>query len=307
MSVGVFTREKRFKFVNGQETSTPDSGYVACGDGTSHPMEVTGATTSAKLDKIAEIFYRVKDAWFTDGTFSWDWSIYSYSFNYPSTGPPTNRVIEVDTPSYGLQYRGYCSSGADDYNQATYDAGIGNLYSDISDNEFGMWRPIYTSPTYDGVTTAFSYDSVALGPFGSTDWWEGDLSGRVMVKFNGNVAVVKTDPANGFFDETNKFFIGIEVGFEAYSPDPAIAGGSNIYDPTFWDGLGYGPFSDPLVNYVIRLPSGDLTCQLYCDTDVITNVSATDIVHEPIEWWPYALWDGVANAPIWDSSTGVKL
>jgi hypothetical protein len=53
---GVFTPELRFQWVKGQVTSgTPDEGFVACGDGTAFPMEVT-------LDQLAEIMYRVRDS-----------------------------------------------------------------------------------------------------------------------------------------------------------------------------------------------------------------------------------------------------
>ena len=65
---GVYTNELRVTFVDGQETPTPDVGFVACGAGTGFPMEVTGANTREKFDKIAEIMYRVKDAWFTAGS-----------------------------------------------------------------------------------------------------------------------------------------------------------------------------------------------------------------------------------------------
>jgi hypothetical protein len=48
--------------VKGQVTSgTPDEGFVACGDGTAFPMEVT-------LDQLAEIFYRVKSSETSSGS-----------------------------------------------------------------------------------------------------------------------------------------------------------------------------------------------------------------------------------------------
>ena len=304
---GVSTANLRFRYVAGWDIEgvDPEDGSVACGDGTAYPMEVTGASTAEKIAKIYEIFHRVKDAWFTGGSFAWDWSSNSYSFECPSTGPPVNRAVEVDFPVFSSQIRGYCCSGSNDYNQEPYDAGVGTLYSDISDNENGMWNLVYTSSDYTYTKTAFTYDELAPLPGISGDWWGGLLGGRVMVRFNGKVAVLKADPANGIFDETNKFFIGIEIGFDPSSPDPYIAGGSNIYNPVFWDGLDYGPFSTPLVNYVLRLPSGDLTCQLYCDVEALDNVVASDIVHEAIEWWPYAA--GSPAAPIFDTETGEPL
>ena len=56
MSNGVFTRDKRFKWVKGWLTggTDPADGSVECGDGTAFPMLVTP-------DQLAEIMYRVRD------------------------------------------------------------------------------------------------------------------------------------------------------------------------------------------------------------------------------------------------------
>ena len=71
MSAGIYTNDLRFAFVNGWLTggTDPADGSVECGPGTAFPMEVT-------LDQVAEIFYRVKDAWFTGGSASWKVTIY---------------------------------------------------------------------------------------------------------------------------------------------------------------------------------------------------------------------------------------
>lgn len=62
MSTRVATSLLRFEFVKGETTSgTPAPGFVACGDGTAFPMEVT-------LDQLAEIMYRVRDARWVSGT-----------------------------------------------------------------------------------------------------------------------------------------------------------------------------------------------------------------------------------------------
>jgi len=297
MSNGVFTRNKRFTWVDGQVTSgTPDEGFVACGDGTAFPMEVT-------LDQVAEIFYRVKDAWFTGGSASWKAYGSTSTISAP-TAAPTNRRLDVSASTY--QQRGYCKLGGDDYNGATYNSGIGSYYSDIADNENGMWRDAWNDPDH---IDAFSFEQDDFNGTQSSNsqWWgTPDIGFGVYAKvFRGKrVAVVKADPADGLYAPTNQFFLEIEMYWGDYYPVP-FGGGTNIYNSE--GGFGdWSAYAVAICQYILRLESGDATCQVYFATDPsTTNETGTDFIHEPQVWWPYAK-DNPA-VPVWDTDNGAKL
>lgn len=291
----VTTPNLRFEFVNGWLTggTDPADGSVECGDGTAFPMEVT-------LDQLAEIFYRVKDAWFTGGSASWEISGSPQTIN-AATDSPLHRTLEIDAVTY--QKRGYTISGAYPYNDATYDAGIGNLYSDIADNENGMWKDAWNDPDH---VDAFSYhqDDPNSIQGGDPEWWGDTGLGVYATVFRGKrVAVVKLDPADGLYAATNKFYLEIEMYWFDYGVVP-FGGGTNIYNSL----SGAGDFSSRAVfisNYILRLATGDATCPVYFDALGSTDETGTDFIHEPLEWWPYAK-DNPA-VPVWDTDNGAKL
>jgi hypothetical protein len=259
-------------------------------------MEVT-------LDQIAEIFYRVKDAWFTGGSASWEIDVFgtpSASISAP-TSAPTNRTLEIDGVTY--QKRGYTILDAYPYNGATYDAGIGNYYSDIADNENGMWKDAWNDPDH---VDAFSYEQDDPNSIqgGDPEWW-GDTGLGVYAKvYRGKrVAVVKADPADGLYAPTNQFFLEIEMYWFDYGIVP-FGGSTNIYNSQG----GAGDFSSRAVlisNYILRLATGDATCPVYFDALGSINETGTDFIHEPQVWWPYAK-DNPA-VPVWDTDNGAKL
>jgi len=295
MGKGVVTRMKRFEFVNGWMTggTDPADGSVECGDGTAFPMEVT-------LDQVAEIFYRVKDAWFTGGSASWEVSGSPQTMEAP-TDAPTNRTLEIDGVTY--QRRGYTILDAYPYNDPTYDAGIGNYYSDIADNENGLWKDAWNDPDH---VDAFSYeqDDPNSTQGGDAEWW-GDTGLGVYAKvYRGKrVAVVKLDPEDGLYAATNKFYLEIEMYWIDYGVVP-FGGSTNIYDSQG----GFGDFSSRAVNicnYILQLAGGDATCPVYFDALGSTNETGTDFIHEPQKWFPYA--KGNPAEPVWDFETGAKL
>lgn len=313
MSAGVFTRRRRITFVDGEITSgTPAEGFVACGDGTARPMKIPGATVADKLDVIAEIFYRVKDAWFTGGSITWDIlgePDTEESFDAPVSAP-ANRVVDIaDSWVINLQRRGYNTLGAEDCNNAVYDAGDGVMYSDIGDNERGMWCPVWNDglayvDTYHPVITAFSYGSDNLYKTDATWWGEtaDGFGGLITSRFTGEIGVVKVNPTDGLFAPTNEFFIGVEFAWINYDLISSAGGSSDLYTSVL---IGDFSASSALVcNYVLRLESGDVSCPLYMETSGdAANFGGSDIIHEATEWWPYATTGG----PFWDSATGAKL
>jgi hypothetical protein len=281
----VTTPNLRFEFV--EKTA------AECGDGTAFPMEVT-------LDQVAEIFYRVKDAWFTGGSASW------YVFGSPftvtaSTSAPANRSLEIDGVTY--QTRGYTILDAYPYNGATYDAGIGNYYSDIADNENGLWQDAWNDPDH---VDAFSFEQDDPNSIqtGDPNWWGMSYAGVYAKVYRGKrVAVVKLDPTDGLYAATNKFYLEIEMYWFDYGVLP-FGGSTNIYNSQG----GFGDFSSRAVlicNYILRLQTGDATCPVYFDALGSTNETGTDFIQEPQEWFPYAK-DNPA-VPVWDFETGAKL
>ena len=96
MSQGVFTPELRFEWVKGEVTSgTPSAGFVACGDGTAFPMEVT-------LDQLAEIMYRARFAEFTNSSFKLDLSDVGAGV---ASGASSPRVQYNTGSGFGGNYR----------------------------------------------------------------------------------------------------------------------------------------------------------------------------------------------------------
>ena len=281
----VTTPNLRFEFV--EKTA------AECGDGTAFPMEVT-------LDQVAEIFYRVKDAWFTGGSASWDVFGSPQTLN-ASTSAPANRSLEIDGVTY--QTRGYTILDAYPYNGATYDAGIGNYYSDIADNENGLWKDAWNDPDH---VDAFSFEQDDPNSIqtGDPNWWGMASTGAYAKVYRGKrVAVVKLDPADGLYAATNKFYLEIEMYWFDYGVLP-FGASTNIYNSQG----GFGDFSSRAVlicNYILRLATGDATCPFYFDALGSTNETGNDFIHEPQEWFPYAK-DNPA-VPVWDFETGAKL
>lgn len=286
---GVFTPDIRVTFVDGQETYAPDPGFVACGAGTGFPVEIT-------LVKLAEMIFRVKDAWYIGGEFRWTISGNPATFPAPIAAP-ANRALQVDATTY--QTRGYTKIGADDFNDALYDAGYGVDYSDIGDNERGMWRDAWRTTYRD----AFSYeaDDPSNTQGGNSEWWGLENAGGIIKAFRGNrVAVVKVDPANGFYDPTNKFFLEFEFYWNTYTI-PDFGGGSNIYDSPISSFGDWSANATQVCNYVMRLYNGDVTCPLYFPTSANPETS-DDIIHAAQVWWPYDR--NTEPRQIWDGGTG---
>ena len=282
MSAGVHTNDLRFTFVD------KTAGEV--GDGTAYPMEVT-------WDQIAEIFYRVKDAWFTGGGAEWKVTGSPVSISAPTTAP-TNRRLDVSASTY--QQRGYCQLGGGDYNGATYNAGTGSYYSDIATSEHGIWRDAWKTPHIDAFS--FEQDDFNGTQSSNSQWWGTSDVGvgvKAEVKRGDRVAVVKRDTADGLFAATNKFYLEIEMLWTDYYPVQYF-GGTNIHD-----GYDWSAYAKPICQYILRLESGDATCQVYFATGGSSEESGTNFIHEAKLWWPYAK-DSPAVA-VWDSGTGARL
>jgi hypothetical protein len=195
-------------------------------------MEVTMA-------QIAEIFYRVKDAWFTSGQYNGinDY-LPSYIASYKieaSTTAPSNRVEWLYASSV-FQNRGYHANAddinplAESYLEAEYDDGSGSMFREINDKEMGMWLPLpdtYSYPHWNGLSwlsvNAFSMfqtnggtDAVATSDYFKAeylDYFDTGITGAgVRVLFNGEVAWLDLNGSGNPFDPLNKLYLNVEFG-----------------------------------------------------------------------------------------------
>ncbi len=307
MSVGVFTDDTRVRFV--------EKDISECGDGTARPLEVTGASLGDKLDKIAEIFHRVKDAYFTAGSI--DYSSVNVRV-YAATSAPATRALKGLNSSY--QERGYTTLVTDglstippeniQYLGEEYIDGFGAAHRDIADNEIGIHLgrgggfPQWNL-SFGAVVTAFSYsnDGFELAP--SALWFYSDTipSGSSyniasgLVGLGSQIAYVLANPADTMFSPNTRFFLTLDFTVRE--------GGYALYASTLKTDV-----ESPVCNYVMRLAadgSRDLSCPMYPDlySTYGGSASGSDFIHSATEWFPYA--KGSPPTAVWDVDDGSKL
>jgi len=303
MPQAVHTRNKRFEWVEKE--------LADVGDFTEYPMEITGASFSEKIDKIAELFHRVKDSQFTSGNInfngggSFDLSI------FPNTENPENRALE-DEGVIGMQTRGYTS--IDDgltsippeklpYFGSAYDSGEGASYRDISDKERaihlsgqGGALPQWNTPSESVTAFTFRNEAQSIGS-DLTIWFrayesEGDvwLGAYGESSFGNEIAYVKENPEDTIYTASTRFFV--KFRFECFNFGLLAFGASTYYlseDVTELTNI---------CNYVVRMATGDLVAKIYAFNDA--EHSSTDLIHEAVEWWPYQ--DNGGN--VWNPATG---
>lgn len=296
---------KRVEFVKGWETGGTDNGGPECGPGKAYPLEVT-------LEQLAEIVYRVRDAWFTSGTVTYD------NFGTPDTisiaNPPAvgdARVYsETLTGSTTINARGLFAEAAavgaafTDYFETTYTpTHSAPAVRDVSDDERAIWLfdPLVTAGTNalegqdfsDPIEwgTGFAHylynngDPTVLGEYGFNDPSIAftpslRLSTPLGVAWFGGEVI--TDPATRLF---------LKISLQIYSA-------TNEAVSTIDTG---GTESGQLT---IQLSGEPISCPLYI-TSWGASISATvtaDFVITATEWWPYSA--GNPPAPVWDSTDG---
>jgi len=344
MSNGVFTRMKRFTFV--EKTSTE------VGDYTDFPIEVTGATVNDRFDKIAEIYYRVKYAQFTSNELALGGSTEGSILSGVTTGTISPRIMTADDG--GVSHESGLMSGywsLDDLGlpsaasalpflseQYSVDMGLwfstsggGNTtpvtFRDIGDREsglflkpnegenptwnkqmgdyFGLGYYFYTGfGTEYGLNdqdfkTAFSHYSISPAgtltqPTIPIPWiaqiYFGDILYEelaILVQFSGEVGWV----GESLYHPDTKFYLGMRV--DGYNGS-LFSSWNTAFEPVY-------------SRYIMRLSTGDLSCALNSDNPsyLSGDFYTGDIVHEAIEWWPYAK-DSPA-VPVWGTDTGLKL
>jgi hypothetical protein len=304
---GVYTRNKRFTFVKKTAEEV--------GDGTDFPMLVT-------LDQLAEIMYRVKDAWFTAG------SVVKNNTTTSIKGTPTAQLVNTintqDNPN-GTIYNYARAYSASDTVSEKFDSYFGEEYS-FSDfdtfrdctSEIGIWYPDYGrlfnggypysyldvgfrcgfSHMMESFTSYFGFDPAPSDFYRittiNTDF-DGDGSSiesgsSLSVIFTGEVAYIGDHLMSSIEDVESLFYVGLKMGadagFDGISTSSSIFGGNPAYDTG-------GKF-------VLVLAGGDsVSCKLYSPD---TYDSVSNFVLQAQEWWPYQ--DG--NGDVWSPITGLR-
>lgn len=277
------------------------------GDGTAYPMLVT-------TGELAEIFYRVRDAWFTSGTIE-----ISPGYTYSVSGTPSlvqlangETYSSDELGSYVNYVRGYCASDTldpsvfyyefdvpgglnPDLFDVEYSTSYGN-FRDILPKELNLWQLLIDSDTHwsgcafnhyfmseAGVTE--EYESETVPHYGLFNYITDGTFGEISVVVHNEVAWVG---GSGPFDPDSQLYLKITAGV-------------NTLDSTFnTDGSGGAIYELP-IRLVFQLQSGSPSCPFY---DNMGTATGTNFILEAQEWWPY----GDANGnPVWNTSTGIKL
>ena len=318
MAERITTPNLRFEFV--EKTA------AEVGDGTSFPMKATA-------DQVAEVFYRVKDAWFTSGEVDLGTSGKISVYGALAVGDPFvfGGGGDYRERAYGIQ-KDAPWANADYYFQDSYTSGIPDFaYAyDIDDKERALFKEnlgvnspqafdpfLFLQPevefdanvsSYPEITfrCAFSHlhncDSLPTASYGIYAYPEGASPSdatetKSSVVFSGQVAWVDVNGSGNPIDPLNELYIGVRFSaltFYGSSAPPVWIGTDDDY---YIDSLG--------CDFVIELADAStLRCPMYCDI-FGGFTSSSDFVMTAKEWWPSAK-DSPA-VPVWGVDTGIKL
>ena len=293
---GVFTRIKRTTFVERISSEV--------GDGTLFPMLVTP-------DQLAEIFYRTNDAWLTGGSVTYQDFDATYEVSLKTDPPPTSRISAYQARGY------YFADDFSDINPADAPY-FDELFFDwpfdsskycriMKPNERGMWLPqrnLSDGPMslpetasaginnpFD-MRTAFSHSIYSLDNNYVDDGYY-DTS-RLSIAIGSEVAWVDLTGTGNPLDPLNPWYLQLKLSYQ----DSRILVSSQYINES----------AIPATDLVFELAgSGNsCSCKLYFyEVADFFFLSATPFVFTAKEWWPYA--KGSPAAPVWNSTTGLKL
>ena len=318
MGERITTPNIRFQFV--EKTA------AEVGDGTDYPMLVT-------IDQLAQIMYRVRDAWFTAGS-----AVSSYVVEDPYADPPTsithtvttavqgtpiaqlvNSINTQDNP-FGTTYsyaRGYSAS---DTILQQFDSYFGEEYSYYDyytfrdcTSEIGIWYPNYgklggylISTFLDvGFRCGFSHIMECFTSyFGLDPAPSGFYKITTTDSYSGGSSVTASNAWVVFTGEV------AYVGDSPTSPTAEIYVGLKMYVDAGFNGINTSisyfsgtPAYDTGGKFVLGLAGGEtVSCKLYSPD---TYDSVSDFVLQAQEWWPSAK-DSPA-VPVWNTATGATL
>ena len=324
MSNGVFTRMKRVEFV--------EKLIGEVGDGTAWPMEVT-------LDQLAEILYRVKDAWFTSGSITTT----GVGLSMEGGSPPAQLITGDGVTDFFI--RGYCWWGQEfdlRANDAVYfgspygpdilppsdpfsvgylsdffpptvepwvPSGL-SLYRDTGDSERIIWLPEYAdidplaeeTAKINGETlrTAFSQEMSCFGA-GAGYLIDHPAPTQLRLEIYPEVAWVDTNASGNPYDPLNRRFLKMRFG---------VLGTASPFDNVPLDTMpdsGFHSFVDA-TDLIFQLSTSQTSAKIYFyeeydGASAADFVSGSPFIVTAQEWWPYAK----AGGAVWNTSTGAKI
>lgn len=317
--------EPRVKFIKGWLTggTDPDDGSVECGPLTDYPMIVT-------LDQLTEIFYRVKAAWFTQGTLEVGfgriianpgtlaapgnyegWSVISKGYMVEGTVPPAfsswftggfaNSELAMWAPIGGIHWSTDNATNPPTYYHGNY-ATAERLPAKWSHVNFDYIIDYVT--IYNAAHTGFNFSTGATGvvkPAGATvyaelrsyegEWYPNWADAALII----SRYVAYTD-ADHPFDPSAKLYLGIrfEVLTDSGELQLTTAKVTGTYGATAIESS---------VKLKLKL-SGEAMpeCVIGAAGYGTEPVTGTDFILAAKEWWPYATTTGSAA---WDTTTGL--
>jgi hypothetical protein len=307
--------EQRIKFVEGKvQEGTGDGEFVACGDGTAYPIEVT-------VDQMMEVLCRVRNSKFTEGSFSYPPAPGGpprpplFAVHKPSVTPSSSTPFEFDEDSTLMVFRGYGhvwtdsdgsdipSDGERFFSGATASGGHhwrATLSDELAifyepEGGYDAAPPFYSSIPSGYAPAGFSYYSARGGVdvAGAINWFGPRGNGGTYVHFTRKVAWVDVSGSGNPLDSANKRFLGVKF-LSLWNLMTGIFTDKNIYSG--------GPVLPAGAKFKFKLSGGStIECPIYSDE---APSAASDIVMEATEWWPYATTTG---GPAWGQSTGLPL
>ena len=302
---GVFALDPRVVFV--EKTASE------VGDGTVYPMKVT-------LDELAEIMFRVKDAWFTEGTMMVDFGGGPTEWIGIYGAPIETQLVNEENAGDNFNYRAYHTTGDIPEN---FDAWFKDAYTvrsktyrDAKDSEFAIWAPyaVGFGPLFNGEGMTDIEDNFKCGfthhlDFtGSSTETPGSFYGiynpysidtiyeaaDATVRISGTVAWVDNSGSGKPLDSNNDLYLEIEFTGTIQS---SLFSTDKTYDDDFAPMLNAG------VNLAFGLAQSTPKCPVYISDSLWTHPTGTDFLLQSKEWWPYQDADG----NIWNPTTGAKL
>ena len=321
--------EPRVKYVRGQVTDTPDPGFVACGDGREYCMLVTGDTHAEKLDKLEQVFYRVRDTQWMAGIGEFEIYI-SEESNWTTTiqpplSDPTPQLASVfssggvsSSSRRGYLYRRGTSLYQHPSEQGAVAGAFGETYISGGSNadaesEYALW---WRGPTnafgflQRWFRTAFNFSSNYLVPPGDTD-----PGGYVFtVSHSGEDAPTQLNCGATLIIEDTVAFIDNDGSGDPLSPANDLYINLSFNTATSYGGetsVGIHSSSSGAVaagiDLILEVSDGKtLRCPLYQASSfgLDTFSGGTNFVLKATKYWPYATKDG---SPAWDEDTGAPI
>jgi hypothetical protein len=283
------------------------------GDGTAWPIEAT-------VDQVAEIYYRVRNAKFTQGDFDFGFGL-TFAVKNASSVPSSATPFEenaspgvivwrgygnirsdtggVDVPAYGQQFfSGETTSGTHHW-RASLDDELVVFYVPVGG--YNMDYPDFIYPVSNSLPTGFSFAGVGSGGWGSVNAFGALYDGQTFVRFSGEVAWVDSNSSGDPLDPLNSRYIGVSFFASLFS-----------FTFVFTDQVLYGAGLDTGAKFILELSGGvQLLCPIYSDDTAVSTPS--DVILKAIEWWPYAfdytdpVTGDVTSEPVWDADYGTKI